>query len=205
MQVLEIYTHLYRLSLLEGAPKFWWPNAGSFEVVVGAILTQNTTWSNVEKSLKGLEGYLSLERFLSLEEEEIKARIKPSGFYNQKAPRLLAIAKAVQEDFGSFERFQKEVDREWLLAQKGIGKESADAILCYGCMRPVMVVDSYTKRVLSEFSVHFRKYDEYKRYLEEGVESAWEILKKEHEENLTLLFARFHGMFVEYAKRMKRR
>ena len=203
MSVLEIYNYLKQFDLLKNSPKYWWPGAGTFEVVIGAVLTQNTTWKNVEKSLQNLQGHLSLERFLQLDEEDLKTRIRPSGFYNQKAPRLLALAKAIQNDFGSFENFQKEVERSWLLEQKGIGKESADAILCYACLRPTMVIDAYTKKILAAFDIHYKKYDEYKSFLETEVEKNWHLLKKEHEEDLTLFYARLHGMFVEYAKNQK--
>ena len=200
MSVLEIHSYLKQFDLLKNSPKYWWPSAGEFKVVIGAILTQNTTWSSVEKSLANLHDFLTLETFLQLDEEELRNRIRPSGFYNQKASRLLALARAIQKEFGSFDRFQKEVDRNWLLAQKGIGKESADAILCYGCFRPEMVIDSYTKRVLVKFGIVFKEYDAYKSYLQEGVKRGWRILKKEYEDDLHLFFARFHGMFVEYNK-----
>ncbi len=203
MSFMQIYEHLKEMDLLRNAPKYWWPSYGTFEVVVGAVLTQNTTWTNVEKSLQNLQNHLTLESFLQLDEEDLKERIRPSGFYNQKAPRLLVLTKAIQNDFGSFESFQKRVDRLWLLAQKGIGKESADAVLCYACKRPTLVVDAYTQRVLAEFEIVFKRYDEYKLYLESGVQENWERLKDEYEEDLALFYARFHGMFVEYAKKMK--
>ena len=200
MSVLKIYNYLKQFDLLRNSPKYWWPSYGTFEVVLGAVLTQNTTWRNVEKSLKNLENFLELESFLELSEEELKKRIRPSGFYNQKAPRLLALAQAIQTDFGSFERFQQEVERTWLLRQKGIGKESADAILCYACKRPTMVVDAYTKRALAEFSITYKEYDEYKTFLEGGAQNNWDILSKDCDNDLPLFYARFHGMFVEYGK-----
>jgi endonuclease-3 related protein len=194
----EIYEYLQKQNLLADSPKYWWPNAGSFEVVIGAILTQNTTWKNVEKSLQNLQGFLELDSFLRLREDRLKEKIRPSGFYNQKAPRLLALSRNIKDEFTTFENFQNNVSRKWLLAQKGIGQESADAILCYGCFRGEMVVDSYTKRLLAEFGVEFKKYDEYKAFLEAGVR---EHYKKEE---LFTIFADFHGMIVEYAKQKKR-
>ncbi|MEN4053167.1 MULTISPECIES: 3-methyladenine DNA glycosylase [Sulfurimonas] len=190
----EIYNYLDELDLLKKSPEFWWPNTGTFEVVVGAILTQNTTWKNVEKSLENLKGFLELESFVSLREDALKVRIKPSGFQNQKAPRLLQLARNIKEEFITFEHFQKNVTRKWLLSQKGIGEESADAILCYGCMREEMVVDSYTKRLLKEFDIEFKKYAEYKTFLESSL--------REHckEDELFRVFAEFHGMIVEYNK-----
>ncbi|MEO1937111.1 MAG: 3-methyladenine DNA glycosylase [Sulfurimonas sp.] len=193
----EIYRYLEKENLLANSPKYWWPNAGTFEVLVGAILTQNTTWTNVEKSLKNLEGFLTLERFLMLREDELKERIRPSGFYNQKAPRLLQLAHNVKIEFQSFEIFQQNVSRKWLLAQKGIGEESADAILCYGCFRAEMVIDSYTKRLFKEFGVVFKKYGEYKAFVEQGL--------REHfsQDELFEVFAAFHGMIVEYNKQKR--
>ena len=185
---IEVYNFLRGYDLLKDTPFYWWPNALSFEVVVGAILTQNTSWSNVERSLDNLQGYLSLERFVVLEEEDLKQRIRPSGFYNQKAPRLLTLAKNIQSEFGSFENFQKNVTRGWLLAQRGIGKESADAILCYGCGKEVMVIDSYTKRVLERFGIVFCGYDGYKSYIEHSVEQNWEIFAKDYQEDRHLFF-----------------
>ncbi len=203
MSVLEIYNYLKRFDLLRNSPKYWWPSAGSFEVVVGAILTQNTTWKNVEKSLVNLEGFLELESFLKLGVEELKDRIKPSGFYNQKAPRLLVLAKNIKHEFETFQSFQKKVSREWLLKQKGIGEESADAILCYACMQPEMVIDAYTKRILKKFDIVFEKYAEYKHFIQNEVESNREIYLKDCEDDLHLFYARFHGMFVEYNKKYK--
>lgn len=193
----ELYAFLKFKKLLENSPKWWWPNAGSFEVVVGSILTQNTTWKNVEKSLKNLEGFLELTAFSNLDEATLKEMIKPSGFYNQKAPRLLTLSTNILNEFGTFEAFQKMVSRDWLLAQKGVGAESADAILCYACLRDEMVVDSYTKRLLKKFDVSFKKYEEYKEFLES------DFRKEFNKAELFEIFAAFHGMIVEYNKHYK--
>ncbi len=197
LSALDIYEELKNLDLLQNAPLYWWPNAGTFEVVVSAILTQNTTWKNVEKSLAHLQGFLELDTFAKLSEEELKSKIKPSGFYNQKAPRLLTLTRNIQKEFQTFQQFQKEVTREWLLAQNGIGNESADAILCYACFRDEMVVDSYTKRLLKKYNIVFKKYEDYKEFLELP-------FRKKYEEDISLLFARFHGMIVEYNKHFKK-
>jgi len=189
-----IYSFLEEQNLLKNSPKYWWPNGGTFEVVIGAILTQNTTWENVEKSLENLKGFLELENFLSLSEAQLKEKIKPSGFYNQKAPRLLALSQNIQTNFQDFQTFQKEVTRKWLLTQKGIGEESADAILCYACFRPEMVVDTYTKRLLKKFGIEFQKYGEYKSFLEEGLKIHYK------KDDLNLIYMKYHGMIVEYNK-----
>ncbi len=197
MNSYKIYLDLQKLDLLKNKPLLWWPNDGTFEVVVGAVLTQNTTWRNVEKSLLNLKGYLELDSFLNLDEDSLKEMIKPSGFYNQKSLRLLTVAQNIKRDFGNFENFKKEVTREWLLNQKGIGKETADSILCYGCYRDIMVVDTYTKRVLKKnYDIEFKEYDEYRDFLEDGI-------KKYFKKDLYKIYALFHGMFVEYNKRFK--
>jgi endonuclease-3 related protein len=200
----QIYRELAQMDLLTHRPPWWWPHAGTFEVLIGAVLTQNTTWHNVEKSLANLRQYLGIQspidlgHFLTIDSETLKTLIKPSGFYNQKAPRLHIIAKNIKSEFGSFEAFVQRVDRAWLLEQKGIGKETADSILNYGCFRDVMVVDSYTQRLLSSrYAIHFKSYDAYQNYLEEGMRSAYV-------DQTALHFARFHGMIVEYNKRLKK-
>jgi len=192
---LEIYNYLKDKNLLENSPKFWWPNVGTFEIIIGTILTQNTSWKNVEKSLGNLDGFLELESFLTLDESTLKEMIKPSGFQNQKAQRLLQLSLNIKNDFNDFKTFQNRVSREWLLKQKGIGSESADAILCYACFRDEMVVDTYTKRFLKTFDIEFANYDEYKKYLEDGLKYNFD------EKELNLICARFHGMIVEYNKK----
>ena len=191
----EIYKFLENKNLLENSLKYWWPNVGTFEVLIGAILTQNTSWKNVEKSLENLASFLEFESFLTLDESTLKEMIKPSGFYNQKAPRLLQLSFNIKRDFNDFKNFQANVTREWLLMQKGIGEESADSILCYTCYRDEMVVDTYTKRLLKTFDIEFDKYYEYKKYLEKGIRSSFD------ENDVNLIYARFHGMIVEYNKK----
>lgn len=192
---LQLYNYLKNKNLLENSPEYWWPNSGSFEVVIGAMLTQNTTWKNVEKSLENLELFLDLDSFLTLDEGSLKEIIKPSGFYNQKATRLQQLSRNIKNDFSDFKTFQNEVTREWLLKQMGIGKESADAILCYACFRDEMVVDTYTKRLLKTFDIDFSNYDDYKDYLEDGIRSGL------NDKSINIIFARFHGMIVEYNKK----
>ena len=191
---LDLYSFLKMQNLLEERELYWWPNSGTFEVVIGAILTQNTTWKNVEKSLRELNGFLELESFVQLDMEQLKEQIRSSGYYNQKSARLLLLANNIAEEFGDFKEFQKGVTREWLLAQKGIGEESADSILCYACLRDEMVVDTYTKRFLLTFGIEFKKYCEYKEFLEDG-------FQENNTKERALLFARYHGMIVEYNKR----
>ena len=202
----ELLVELRNKNLLKNSPKHWWPNFGTFEVVVGAILTQNTKWENVKKALKKLKvksEKLKIEDVVTLDPLYLAEMIRPAGFYNQKAKRLIALSKNILKDFGDFETFKKEVNREWLLTQKGIGFETADSILCYGCGREVMVVDSYTKKLLKKAGYEFESYDELKEWCERGVEENWDKLSEIYENDLNLCFARFHGKIVEFMKGKK--
>lgn len=193
----ELFTALERLDLLQNSQPLWWPQHGTFEVVVGAILTQNTQWLRVTVSLANLEraGVLTLEALLRIDPEVLMELIRPSGLIKAKAANIIKLCQVIQEDFGSFEVFTHKVTREWLLAQKGIGPETADSILCYACLREVMVVDSYTARLLRAFGYEFESYNELQEWCERGI--------REHCDSKILqrIFAHFHGMIVEYVKR----
>ncbi len=190
--------------LKEERDPLWWPNSGTFEVVVGAILTQQTKWEKVEKALENLKArdLLSLEAIARTDLRELAALIKPSGFYNTKAKRLRTLCRNILERFGAFETFAVEVEREWLLAQKGVGEESADSILCYGCNREVFVMDSYTARILDAFGYTFESYAQMQAWMEEGVRSHKAKIDALYEkpQDLNRLYARFHGKIVEFAK-----
>ena len=196
----ELLVELRKKNLLKNSPKYWWPNVGSFEVVLGAILTQNSKWEKVEIALNNLKN-ISLEELAEFNEFELSQMIKSVGFYNQKSKRLILLAKNILEEFGSFEEFQEFVTREWLLSQKGIGFETADSILCYACFRETMVMDSYTKRLLKKNGFEFESYDEMKEWFENGVEENWHKIADFYENDLNLCYARFHGKIVEFMKK----
>jgi len=179
---------------------WWWPNSGSFEVVVGAILTQNTTWSNVEKALDKLKSTdaLELEKLANIDTPLLQELIRPSGFYKQKAKYLKLLSQNILNDFGDFEFFKSEVTRDWLLAQKGIGQESADAILNYACYKEAFVVDSYTNRLLNAFGYEFNSYLELQEWITDSFYSGYiEVFPNLSRANA---YARAHGMVVEYCK-----
>ena len=182
----------------------WWPYSGTQKVVIGALLTQQTKWERVEESLRLLEAenICSLDTLANANIETIKRCIKPSGFYNTKAQRLKLLASHIVECYGDFATFQQETDRAWLLAQKGIGMESADSILCYACYRPVMVVDSYTNRLLNALGYTFDKYMSIQSWMHEGIESNRDKLSALYGKEMRLaeVYARFHGKIVEFAK-----
>ncbi|MDD4506104.1 MAG: 3-methyladenine DNA glycosylase [Sulfurospirillaceae bacterium] len=178
----------------------WWPRSCSFWVIVGVILTQQTKWEKVELSLENLEkaSIDSLEKLAFSDEFFLATLINPSGFYNTKAHRLKTLCKAIVEEFGNFEDFCLRVDRDWLLAQKGIGEESADSILCYACGREVMVVDAYTARLLFAFGYEFDDYASIQSWLVEGILHNYHKFEKA---SLNEIYALFHGEIVEFCKK----
>lgn len=186
----------------------WWPRSGTFWVVIGAILTQQTKWEKVEKSMENLEhlGIDSLEKLSHLNIEHLSTAIQPSGFYNTKAKNLSLLSKAIFESFGSFEVFCENVDREWLLLQKGIGEESADSILCYACKQEAMVVDAYTARLLAGVGYSFESYSALQEWMIDGIVSNFSKINQLYSKEITLneLYARFHGKIVEFCKENSR-
>ncbi len=182
----------------------WWPQSCTFEVIIGAILTQQTKWERVEESLANLKesGLISLEALSRAKVEQITTLIKPSGFYNTKAVRLQILSQNILDEFHTFEIFQNEVTRDWLLKQKGIGMESADSILCYGCGREAFVVDNYTHRLLEAFGYNFQSYMQIQAWMQEGIEANLDKIIKMYDREMTLhtIYSHFHGMIVEFSK-----
>ncbi len=179
---------------------WWWPNSGTFEIVVGAILTQNTKWENVQKSLNNLKqnNTLSLKALSNIDIEILKQYIKPSGFYNQKSRYLKELSINIIKDYKTFEEFKKSVTREWLLNQRGIGQESADAILNYACYKEAFVVDAYTNRLLKAFNYEFESYNELQEWIIENLYTSYTQIYPTL--NRANTYARIHGMIVEYVK-----
>lgn len=200
----DLLAFLKSQNLLDSSPPLWWKNAGSFEVIIGAILTQNTNWKNVEMSLDSLMrlDLLGLESLANCDILVLQNAIRQSGFFRQKAIRLQNLAQNILSDFGDFESFKEGVSREWLLNQKGVGKESADSILNYACLREVMVADKYTQRLLAEYGFEFYEYDDLAGFLMRGIEENYDkvIALYGYEIELYALYARFHGKIVEYSK-----
>ncbi len=184
---------------------WWWPNSGSFEVVIGAILTQNTTWKNVEKSLNLLKenNLLSLKKISNLELQTLETLITPSGFYRQKSRYIKQLSKNILSEFQTFKEFKKSVTREWLINQKGIGNESADAILNYACYKEAFVVDAYTNRLLNAFGYDFNSYLELQEWIVDDFYDGYiEVFNNLSRANA---YAIAHGMVVEYVKANSKR
>ncbi|MHB8211594.1 MAG: endonuclease [Acidithiobacillus sp.] len=136
-------------------PQAWWPAQSPFEVMVGAILTQNTAWRNVEKAIANLRAAdaLSVAAILTLPESDLAELLRPSGFYRIKTKRLLALCRFLEAQGVSAvpEQLARQAAvpalRQDLLAVHGVGEETADSILLYALGLPVMVVDTYTRRI----------------------------------------------------------
>ena len=161
-------------------PQNWWPAQARFEVIVGAFLTQNTAWSNVEKAIANLRRarVLSLKGIREITLEELEQLVRPSGFFRQKARRLKTFVEFLDRHYGgSLERMfaqPTEKLRSELLALNGVGPETADSILLYAGHHPVFVVDAYTRRILERHGIIGRKteYDEIRALVEQGISQA---------------------------------
>ncbi|MGA8762797.1 MAG: base excision DNA repair protein [Candidatus Sulfotelmatobacter sp.] len=144
----------YRALLRAWGPQHWWPANTRFEVIVGAYLTQNTSWTNVEHALNNLRAHrlLSVEGVRRLRLPELERLIRPSGYFRQKAKRLKGFIAFLDKEYdGSLTKlFAQPTDRlrEQLLTLNGVGPETADSILLYAGNHPVFVVDAYTRRIL---------------------------------------------------------
>lgn len=179
----------------------WWPAVCPLEVMVGAVLTQNTAWGNVEKAVDALrrKGYLSVQVLSELPEEELADLIKASGFYRVKAKRLKALIRFMVEQYSGdvTAMFTSEGNllRQKLLGVHGIGEETADSILLYAGEKPFFVVDAYTRRILARHHV----VDENAPY------GAIQSLFIRHLPPQVSLYNQYHALLVETGKRFCRR
>lgn len=192
--LLDIYQRLYRYF----GPRHWWPAKTPFEVIVGAILTQNTAWQNAEKAITGLkeENLLSPDKLLKLTHKGLARLIRPSGYYNQKAKKLKNMASFIDSRFkgslGNMNKIETKLLREQLLEVNGVGPETADSILLYAFKRPVFVVDAYTKRIFSRMRL-IKPSDDYSRI---------QSLFTENLNPEVALFNQYHALIVELGKRI---
>ena len=202
---------LYKKLIGELGHQNWWPMDKSyhekngsdprFEIIVGAILTQNTAWSNVEKALANLKSknVLDIEKIVKINIKDLQNMVKPSGFFNQKANRVKNIATYLHNNYNDdldyfFNRELKDV-REELLSLNGIGPETADSILLYAGNMPIFVVDAYTKRICKRLPLNTNiSYDEIQQYFEEDL--CKEYSKKER----TQVYNELHALIVILAK-----
>ena len=146
---------VYRTLRKEFGPQHWWPGETPFEVTVGAILTQNTAWSNVETAIANLKraGKLSPRALRRISKKQLAGLIRPAGYFNIKTDRLKHFIQFLFNEYGGdVRRMSREEGgrlRDKLLNVKGIGPETADSILLYACQKHFFVIDAYTKRIFS--------------------------------------------------------
>jgi endonuclease III related protein len=171
----------YYIALLSRyGPQNWWPGESQFEVIVGAYLTQNTNWSNVEKAIANLQqaGMLSLNAVRQIPLEDLETLVRPSGYFRQKARNLKTFISFLDEHYsGSLSRMFAEPTaklRGELLALNGVGPETADSILLYAGNHPVFVVDAYTRRLLERHGIitSKTKYEEIRSLVEQAISNA---------------------------------
>jgi endonuclease III related protein len=171
----------YYFALFERwGPQNWWPAASRLEVIVGAYLTQNTNWNNVEKAIANLRRaqVISVPALRRIPLRQLETLIRPSGYFRQKAKKLKTFVRFLDKNYaGSLRRMLAQPTgklREELLALNGVGPETADSILLYGGNHPVFVVDAYTRRVLERHGIITKKtsYEEIRALLERTLSGA---------------------------------
>ncbi len=187
-----IYKKLYNCF----GPRHWWPGDSPFEIMIGAILTQNAAWGNVEKAIKNLkrERLISPKKLQKISLRKLKSLIKPSGFYNIKAKRLknfLIFLDKYKNNIKKLKNKNLYKLRDELLALNGIGKETADSILLYALNKPIFVIDAYTKRIFSRHKLVNENCD-----YTELQEFFMNNLPKRYK-----LFNEYHALIVELGKR----
>lgn len=169
-QLRRYYTTLYQA----WGAQHWWPAESRFEVIVGAYITQNTAWTNVERALENLrqKKVLSLDGFRKLRLPKLERLIRPSGYFRQKAKRLKTFVAFLDKNYGgSLDNLFSQPTaklREELLSLNGVGPETADSILLYAGNHPVFVVDAYTRRLLERHGISKTKaeYEEIREMFE---------------------------------------
>jgi len=193
----EFYDALYA----RFGPQYWWPGDTPFEVMVGAILTQNTNWKNVEKAIGNIRkaGLLDPVALRSIDVGRLAELVRPAGYYNIKAARLMSLLRMLVDDFGGdmdalFEG-SVAVLRERLLSVHGVGPETADSIILYAARKPTFVVDAYTCRMACRHNLILE-------------DAAYDEVKAVFEENLPLdanLFNEYHALIVRLGKEFCRK
>lgn len=180
----KVYTKL----LDELGHKNWWPADTPFEVIVGAVLTQQTKWENVEKAIRNLKekGLIEAAPLSRVDMQELERLIRCTGFFRQKAKRLKNVSAFFHENPEIFEKPAGEL-REVLLSLNGVGEETADSIVLYAANKPKFVIDAYTKRMCKCM----------------GINGNYGELQLIFERSLPIdvpLYKEFHALIVEYGK-----
>lgn len=204
-------TLLYQILLKKLGNLYWWPMDNNyhkknksdprFEVIIGAILTQNTSWSNVEKALENLKSdrKLNIKSIADANLKNLTKIIKPSGFFNQKAQRIQTLSKLLKDKYNynldNFFNRNIKIIRKELVSIKGIGLETADSILLYAGDKPIFVVDAYTKRICNRLPLDTEtSYDEIQLFFENDLSKNYE------DKMLTKVYGELHAQIVILAK-----
>ncbi|MET0026096.1 MAG: endonuclease III domain-containing protein [Candidatus Thiodiazotropha sp.] len=187
---------VYQILLAHHGPQYWWPAQTPFEVMIGAVLTQNTAWTNVERALESLRQITELtpSALLSLPRQQLAQAIRPCGYFNLKTQRLRQLCHFL-EAHSDLEQWDDGVLRERLLEVKGIGPETADDILLYAFHRPVFVIDAYTRRLFGRLGL-----------LDAGL--GYEIMRRQLQQGMsanTAIYQEYHALIVNQAKTICRK
>ena len=188
-QIENIYSRL----LTAYGPRHWWPAETPYEMMVGAILTQNTAWSNVEKAIAAFAGRLTPDFVAQVDVGFLADIIRSSGYHNQKALRLKTLTQwfdCYNYDIALARQREGDVLRQELLGLNGIGPETADSILLYALEKDFFVVDAYTRRIFTRLGEKVPvKYDDFRQSIESKLPRA------------VAVYNEFHALLVEHAKR----
>ena len=196
MSTTEQLNEIYELLFERFGQQHWWPGRTQFEIIIGAILTQNTNWGNVEKAIKNLRAAkaLSAKTLHEMKRNKLAVLIKPAGYFNVKAKRLKSFLDWLFDEYNgrlkNLEQLSTSRFREELLNIKGIGPETADSILLYAFERPVFVIDAYTARIMVRHGL-----------IEAGCD--YEQLQDLFQSNLSEdieMFNEFHALLVRIGK-----
>ena len=194
--ISEQLTEIYQLLFERFGPQHWWPGETKFEIITGAILTQNTSWANVEKAIANLKSadLLTPEKLYQFDLSQLAELIRPAGYFNIKAKRLKNFVNRLFDNYDgkltNLNRIDTDQLRGELLAIKGIGPETADSILLYALDRAVFVVDAYTARIAFRHGLIEPDAD-------------YEQLRELFQSNLpqdTQLFNEYHALLVKVGK-----
>lgn len=191
---------IYNILLKNYGNQKWWPVSSSkqsgheFEISIGAILTQNTSWKQVEKAIENLKKarLLNTKRIIETEREKIASLIKSTGYYNEKARKLKLFSVFFLTEFEKLRHLKTLEARKKLLCIYGIGKETADSILLYALKKPIFVIDAYTKRLFSRLfnpnNLDLKDYDSWQEFFHEN------LPRNEK------LFNEYHALIVRHSK-----
>ena len=194
--ISEQLTKIYQLLFEHFGPQHWWPGQTRFEIITGAILTQNTNWTNVEKAIANLKSadLLTPKRLYYLDSSKLAELIRPAGYFNIKAKRLKSFLNWLFENYNGqlqdLEELSTDQLREQLLSINGIGRETADSILLYAFDREIFVVDAYTARIFARHGL-----------IEQ--DSVYEQIRDLFQSNLPAnikLFNEYHALLVKLGK-----